>query len=94
MPTMHHQIPYRMVAAIGAIMIILSPVLADPGGDDPYADEWIAYDPGENAAKGYTNPDVVRGSPERFTGEGIFPGVVSAFNPAFGTDEILSIGRG
>ena len=91
---MHHEIPYRMVAAIGAIMIILSPVLADPGGDDPYADEWIAYDPGENAAKGYTNPDVVRGSPERFTGEGIFPGVVSAFNPAFGTDEILSIGRG
>ena len=91
---MHHQIPYRMVAAIGAIMIILSPVLADPGGDDPYADEWIAYDPGENAAKGYTNPDVVLGSPERFTGEGIFPGVVSAFNPAFGTDEILSIGRG
>ncbi|MCH7848581.1 MAG: hypothetical protein IIB53_09495, partial [Planctomycetes bacterium] len=92
---MHHQIPYRMVAAIGAIMIILSPVLADPGGDDPYADEWIAYDPGENAAKGYTNPDVVLGSPERFTGElAGFPGVVSIFNSPFGTDEIVSIGEG
>ena len=82
------------MAAIVAAVIVPDPVWASPGEDDPFADQWIDYDPGENAAKGYTNPDVVLGSPERFTGEGIFPGVVSAFNPAFGTNEILSIGRG
>lgn len=63
-------------------------------GDDPYADAWIEYDPGSNPAPGYTTPGVVLGAPERFTGEGVFPGVVSAFNPPFGTDELLSIGAG
>ena len=81
-------------AALTATIITLSPVLAHPGDDDPFADVVIDYVEGKNAAKGYTNPEVVRGSPERFTGEGIFPGVVSAFNPAFGVDEIVSIGLG
>ncbi len=63
-------------------------------GDDPHADQWLAYDPGSNPAPGYTDPGVAVGSPERFTGEGVFPGVVSVFNPPFGTDEIVSIGGG
>ena len=78
---------------LAATIITLSPAWAHPGGDDPFADQWIDYIPGENAAKGFTDPQTALGSPERFTGEGIFPGVVSAFNPAFGTDEIVSIGR-
>ena len=35
-----------------------------------------------------------RQSPERFTGEGVFPQVVSVFNGPWGTDEIVSIGAG
>ncbi len=73
---------------------IAAPVLVRPalGGDDPFADQVISYDQGDNPAVGYTNPATTLHSPERFTGEGIFPGVVSAFNPPFGTDEIVSIG--
>ncbi len=63
-------------------------------GDDPFADALIAYDPGANPAPGYTDPLTALGPPERFTGEGVFPGVVSVFNPAFGIDEIVSIGAG
>ncbi len=63
-------------------------------GDDPFADALISYDPGANPAPGYTDPLTALGPPERFTGEGVFPGVVSVFNPAFGIDEIVSIGAG
>lgn len=62
--------------------------------DDPFADRVIDVDFGAGGAPGYDNPFTVLGSPERFTGEGIFPGVVSAFNPAFGMDEIISLGMG
>jgi len=81
------------ILAVGAITALLlsRPVI---GADDPFADEWVSYDQGANAAAGYTNPATTLGSPERFTGEGIFPGVVSVFNPPFGTDEIVSIGAG
>jgi len=34
------------------------------------------------------------GSPERFTGEGVFPGAVTPFSPPFLRDEIVSIGEG
>jgi hypothetical protein len=63
-------------------------------GDDPFADHVISYVEGRNASPAYLDPAVVLGSPERFTGEGIFPVVVSAFSPPFGVDEILSIGGG
>jgi hypothetical protein len=62
--------------------------------DDPFADEVISYHPGNGAAPGYTNPLVALGSPERFTGEGMFPSVVSAFSAPYGFDEIVSIGPG
>ena len=65
-----------------------------PNGNEAFANQVIEYDQGDNAAKGYTDPLAALGSPERFTGEGIFPGVVSPFNPAFGLDEIVSIGIG
>ena len=81
------------ILAVGAITASLmsQPLLA---GDDPFADQLISYDQGANAAPGYTDAATTLGSPERFTGEGVFPGVVSVFNPPFGTDEIVSIGAG
>jgi len=63
-------------------------------GADPWADAVVSYDPGSGAAEGYTDPAVVLGTPERYTGEGVWPGVVSMFNPAWGADEIVSIGDG
>ena len=77
------------VAAVAAAAAGNSPVQA---GDDPFADDWVSYDEGTNPARGYTDPKTSLGPPERFTGEGVFPGVVSAFNPPFLPDEIVSIG--
>jgi hypothetical protein len=62
--------------------------------DDPYADQVVEYEAGSGATPGFTNSAAAVGSPERFTGEGIFPSVVSPFSPPFGPDEIVSIGAG
>jgi hypothetical protein len=63
---------------------------------DPWADQVVSYTPGvlppEHAT--YVNPATALGEPERFTGEGVFPGAVTPFNPAFLDNEIVSIGVG
>ncbi|MCI0629452.1 MAG: dockerin type I domain-containing protein [Phycisphaerales bacterium] len=82
---------FALVVPAGLSISIRS---ASHAGDDPYADLLINYIAGESPAPAYTEPLTVLGSPERYTGEGVFPGVVSAFNPAFGVDEIVSIGVG
>jgi hypothetical protein len=56
--------------------------------------EVIEYSPGALSGGTYTNPQTALGWPERFTGEGAFPGVVSPFNPPFLPSEIVSIGEG
>lgn len=61
---------------------------------DPWADEVVSYVPGAGALAGYDNPIAALGSPERYTGEGIYPSAVTPFNAPFGTDEIVSIGAG
>jgi hypothetical protein len=63
-------------------------------GNSPWATAAFDYAPGSLVDASYQNPAVLLGSPERFTGEGVFPGAVTPFNPAFGTDELLSLGRG
>lgn len=60
----------------------------------PYAAAVVSYDAGTGAAAGYDDPNTVIGPPERFTGEGVWPGDVTLFNPPWGTDEIVSIGEG
>ncbi len=61
---------------------------------DIFATSVISYDAGSNATTGYTDASTALGSAERFTGEGVFPGGVTPFNPAFGTDELVSVGSG
>jgi hypothetical protein len=75
-------------------LVLSCAVSTAQGGADPFADTVVQYVQGTGAAPGYTTAASVLGSPERFTGEGIFPGVVSAFNPPYGTNEIVSIGAG
>lgn len=59
---------------------------------DPWASAVVSYNPGVGA--GPTNPLVVLGEPERFTGEGSYPSAVTPFNPPFLDDEIVSVGKG
>ncbi len=51
------------------------------------------YVAGDGAASSFDNPAAALGEPTRLTGVGVFPGVVSAFNPPYLTSEIVSIGE-
>ena len=59
----------RRSAAIVSLCSMLTGSLPALAGDDPFADAWVVYDPGDNPAGGYTDPATTLGSPERFTGE-------------------------
>ena len=60
----------------------------------PFATSVLSYDEGIGAVAGFTDSNTALGSAERFTGEGVFPSGVTPFNPAFGTDELVSVGAG
>jgi hypothetical protein len=59
----------------------------------PWADTVISFDEGIGGSPGYNAPEAALGEPSRFTGEGVWPGVVSPFNAPWLADEIVSIGR-
>tara|TARA_X000001036_G_scaffold55044_2_gene44607 strand:- start:3216 stop:4097 length:882 start_codon:yes stop_codon:yes gene_type:complete len=61
---------------------------------NPWADSVVSFDEGIGGSAGYNIPEVALGEPSRFTGEDIWPGVVSPFNPPWLADEIVSIGAG
>ena len=61
---------------------------------NPFADTVISYDSGVIDSPGYNLPESSLGEPTRFTGENIWPGVVSPFNPPWLANEIVSIGSG
>jgi hypothetical protein len=54
----------------------------------------MSYNLGVGGETSYTDPSAVLGAPARYTGEGIWPGAVTPFNPAFSTDQVLSLGSG
>lgn len=60
----------------------------------PFAITVVEYVPGVGAAAGYQDPQAALGWPERFTGEGLYPGVVSPFSSPWLTSEVVSIGLG
>src|SRR3954466_2426771 len=82
---------YFQVAITVAFLI---PTLDVQRSKAQYAIEVISYNPGATPASGFTTSTAALGEPERFTGEGRFPGVVSPFNPPFLSNEIVSIGEG
>ncbi|MDA1261544.1 MAG: hypothetical protein O3B75_01445 [Planctomycetota bacterium] len=89
MSTMHRAFS-RIAIAMAVIFVFFTlPALAND-----FATTVLSYVAGSNPANGFTNPLVALGPPERFTGEGIAPGVVTPFHPCFGTNEIVSIGAG
>jgi hypothetical protein len=54
----------------------------------------ISYEAGATPTGGFTTASAALGEPERFTGEGVFPGAVTPFSPPFGANEIVSVGEG
>lgn len=68
--------------------------IAATSSASPFATSVLSYDEGIGAVAGFTDSNTALGSAERFTGEGVFPSGVTPFNPAFGTDELVSIGAG
>ncbi len=59
-----------------------------------YAAAVVSYDAGATPVAGFTTAAAALGEPERFTGEGLFPGVVSPFYPPYLSSEIVSVGAG
>jgi hypothetical protein len=65
-----------------------------------YAVQVVSYNQGTTPAFDFSSSmpynlaATALGSPERFTGEGVFPGAVTPFSPPFLRDEIVSIGEG
>jgi len=60
----------------------------------PYATQVVSYTAGSNATSGYTDPSAALGEPSRVTGTGMWQGDVTVFNPAYLTNQIVSIGAG
>ncbi len=71
-----------------AVSLISGPATAQ------YAAAVVSYDAGTTPHPGYNAKLAALGSPERFTGENVWPGAVSPFNPAWATDELISVGEG
>jgi len=80
-----------MYKAFGSACLL---VACSGAAASPFAVEVVSYDQGSNAAGGFTTAETALGSAERFTGEGVFPSGVTPFNPAFGADELVSVGSG
>jgi hypothetical protein len=57
-----------------------------------FASAVVDFDQGMNPTAGYDLAAAALGEPARFTGEDVFPSVVSPFSPPFLPDEIFSIG--
>ena len=91
LPNQH--LPCAFILAAALATSLATQTFATPG-DDPFADGIVEFDDGIGGASGFDDASTVLGTPERFTGEGIFPSVVSPFSPAFGLDELVSIGDG
>lgn len=85
------------LARRGHGLVALVAVLGASAGalaGDPWADEVVSFGAGVDGLPGYDQTSTALGSPERFTGEGAYPGAVTPFNPAWGADEIVSVGIG
>ncbi|MCX5688328.1 MAG: hypothetical protein NTV94_00805, partial [Planctomycetota bacterium] len=72
----------RSSVRVLALMVAVGSVAGAALGADPYADSVVGYTSGSLMSAGYDASSVALGSPERFTGEGVFPSAVTPFNPA------------
>lgn len=80
-----------MRVVIGAALAAMVCVRAGAG---VYGTSVESYAPGTGVNPAYTDSSAALGEPTRFTGVGIYPGVVTPFNPAYLTSEVVQVGRG
>jgi hypothetical protein len=79
---------------LAAILAVIATIIGPSTAVAQYAAEVISYSTGTTPTVGFTTASAALGEPERYTGEGAFPGVVSPFNPPYLSSEIVSVGEG
>jgi len=77
-----------------AIVVLLAALPVSARAQSPFATNVVGYAPGSSPAAGFTNAASALGEPTRFTGGPFFPQAVTPFQPAFMTNELVSIGAG
>src|SRR5262245_44741053 len=84
----------RNCSLLTALLVVMSMITAQTAAVAQFAAEVVSYSAGTTPAGAFTIASAALGSPERYTGEGLFPGVVSPFNPPYLASEIVSVGEG
>jgi hypothetical protein len=79
---------------LAAILAVIATIIGPSTAMAQYAAEVISYSAGTTPTVGFTTASAALGEPERYTGESVFPGVVSPFNPPYLSSEIVSVGEG
>jgi hypothetical protein len=78
---------------LAAILAVIATIIGPSTAMAQYAAEVISYSAGTTPTVGFTTASAALGEPERYTGEGAFPGVVSPFSPPYLSSEIVSVGE-
>lgn len=85
----------RLLVSVLAAALVAHWAPGVAAATDPWADHVVSYVQGSNAFSGFTDPSTALGEPTRTTNptdpQG---GAVTPFQPAFSTEEIVSIGAG
>jgi hypothetical protein len=82
-----------------SVLVVLAVSMTSYRAAAQYAADVVSYDAGTTPATDFGGSPLdfqpaALGAPERFTGEGSWPGAVTPFNPPFMSDEIISVGEG
>jgi hypothetical protein len=77
-----------------AILFIFLMTTRECFSDSPFATRVVSYVPGTGAASGHRNPQTALGEPARTTGTLSAPETVTPFQPAWMTNQVVSIGAG
>src|SRR5881296_1467203 len=73
------------------LMLVTASLAVSSRAASFYADELIDYDPGVGFSPLFTHPEAALGEPSRVNP---FEDTTDPFNPAYGTNHIVSIGAG
>ncbi len=76
---------------LSILLLAAASLVLNAGAATNYAALVISYEPGLDAAAGYTHTNAVLGEPSRVNP---YADAVESFNPPYGTNQVLSIGAG
>jgi hypothetical protein len=85
----------RSLALAVCVGVVACATGAASAGASPFAAQVVSFSAGTGSVATYADPANTLGSPTRYTGVGTpFPGAVTPFNPAWGVQDLFSIGNG